>query len=181
MSQLGFYYDIDRCTGCKTCQIACKDVNDNEVGVLFREVLSFENDTFPNTKAYSVSMSCNHCEMPYCLANCPATAISKQEDGRVIIDQEVCIGCQTCVNVCPYGAPSYIPERKVSGKCDLCLALVQNGEQPACVASCLMRAIEWGDISELRSKHSNNADIVGIPSSEQTNPNVTFKLHRSLL
>lgn len=180
MSHVGFYVNTDKCTGCKTCQIACKDVNQNEVGVLFRKVHSFEFGEFPYPKAFELSMSCNHCERPACMANCSTGAIDIDEDGRVLIDQEVCIGCQMCVESCPYGAPQFIPELNVVGKCSFCKTLVDQGEEPACVASCPARALEWGDIDELREKYGTNADVEGVPSSEQTNPSVVINVHRSL-
>ena len=82
----GFYFDMTRCIGCRACQVACKDKNRLEVGTLYRNVKSYTVGTFPNVKSYSYSGSCNHCENPICLANCPTGAISKAEDGTVVQD-----------------------------------------------------------------------------------------------
>ncbi len=181
MSQLGFYYNVDRCSGCKTCQIACKDIHDSPVGVLDRRVSECEAGTFPNPRAFFVSIACNHCADPLCVENCPSGAMHKRsEDGRVLNDPERCLGCRMCVWSCPYGAPSYSEESHRIEKCDLCKDLVERGEQPACVASCLMRAIEFGDVDELRAKYGSNADILGLPDSRKTKPSIVIKPHRTL-
>lgn len=181
MTQYGFYYNVDNCIGCMTCQVACKDTWDLPLGVLARKVHSFEAGTFPTPKAYFVSMSCNHCANPACVENCPTGAHSKSdEDGRVTIDHEVCIQCGTCVSVCPYSAPTLCEEQERIVKCDLCAGLVAQGEEPACVASCMMRVLEWGDIEQLRAAYGENADIQGIPASGQTGPSIVITPHRCL-
>lgn len=128
----GFYFDMTRCIGCRACQVACKDKNRLGVGTLYRGVKSYTVGTFPDVKTYSYSASCNHCEDPICMKNCPVGAIEKAEDGTVIQDQEKCIGCRMCVMSCPYGHPKYFPEKGVSGKCDGCYGIRANG-RPACV------------------------------------------------
>jgi len=88
------------CLGCKTCVIACKDKNDLDVGQNFRRVVEIEggdyinvgNAVAPNVFAYWISISCNHCDNPKCVANCPTGACAKGENGIVAIDQEKCIG-----------------------------------------------------------------------------------------
>lgn len=180
MPQKGFYYNTDNCTGCKTCQVACKDVNNLEAGVLFRQVHELEVGKYPNPKAFNISLACNHCADPRCVKNCPTQAMYKRpEDGIVMHDPDVCIGCRYCTWSCPYGAPKFIEEKGVVGKCTLCLDLVQAGEKPACEASCQMRCIETGDIEELRKKYGDNADMKLLPSSSITNPSIVIKPHRN--
>jgi len=96
----------------------------------------------------------------------------RDEDGVVVVDQDRCAGCKYCVWNCPYGAPQYNEETGKMTKCDTCLDLREKGEEPACVTSCIMRAIEFGPIDELRKKHGANANIKGIPSSSITKPNL---------
>ena len=98
---LGFYFDGNRCSGCKTCIIACKDFKELPVGINFRRVFSMETGTYPTAQAYHYSMACNHCETPACVVNCPSGAMHKGDDGTVQHDDEICIGCQTCVQSCP--------------------------------------------------------------------------------
>ena len=115
---VGFYLDMTRCIGCRACQVVCKDKNRLEVGTLYREAHTYTVGRFPEVQGYSYSASCNHCEDPICLKNCPTGAIYKAEDGTVIQDQGKCIGCRMCVMSCPYGHPKFFPEQGVSGKCD---------------------------------------------------------------
>ena len=175
---VGFYFDMTRCIGCRACQVACKDKNRLEVGTLYRDVKTYTVGTFPDVTSYSYSFGCNHCENPVCLNNCPTGAIYKAEDGTVIQDQSLCIGCRMCVMSCPYGQPQYFEELGVSGKCDGCYGIRQAGGEPACVAGCPNRALAFGDIDELRAEFGGDLDegtIVVLPSPDQTQPNVLIK------
>ena len=175
---VGFYFDMTRCIGCRACQVVCKDKNRLDVGTLYREVHTYSVGEFPGVQAYSYSFGCNHCEDPICLKNCPTGAIYKAEDGTVIQDQSKCIGCRMCVMSCPYGQPKFIEELGVSGKCDGCYGLRQAGGEPACVAGCPNRALEFGDIDELRAKHGEGLDdgtIAVLPSRDETQPHVLIK------
>lgn len=175
---VGFYFDMTRCIGCRACQVACKDKNRLEVGYLYREVNTYTVGAFPDVSSYSYSFSCNHCEDAVCLNNCPTGAIYRAEDGTVIQDQSLCIGCRMCVMSCPYGQPKYFPERGVSGKCDGCYGLRAAGNEPACVAGCPNRALAFGEMDELRAEFGPDLDegsIVVLPSPEETHPNVLIK------
>jgi len=176
MAQLGFYYDMTVCTGCKTCQIACKDKNNLEVGVLFRKVSYFEGGKYPNPWAYPLSVACNHCALPKCVAKCPTGALTKRKsDGVVLHDKEKCIGCQVCIKFCPYKAPQYRAKQEKIGKCDFCVDLIDKGQNPSCVDACLMRALQFGEIGELRKKFGGTADVKGLPDSQITGPSLLIK------
>ncbi|WP_338824996.1 Anaerobic dimethyl sulfoxide reductase chain B [Moorella humiferrea] len=175
MAQMGFYYDMTICIGCKTCQIACKDKNNLEAGVLFRRVHTVEGGKFPHPWFYHISLGCNHCAEAPCIKNCPTGALYKREDGIVMHDREKCIGCRYCTWSCPYGAPQYIASEGKVGKCNLCADLIDKGEPPACVAACMMRALDYGDLEELRRKYGGTADVKGLPSSSLTKPSILIK------
>lgn len=174
MRQLGFYINMMQCSGCKTCEIACKDKNNLEVGTLFRKVSSFEGGKFPNVWSYSLSLACNHCDNAKCMEGCLTDAIYKRKsDGLVIQDRNKCIGCKMCISLCPYDHPQYIEEEGKCGKCDGCVDLVDKGQNPACIDACPMRAIEFGDIEELRKKYGTLADLKVLTNSKITNPSIT--------
>ncbi|MFA9440311.1 DMSO/selenate family reductase complex B subunit [Uliginosibacterium sp. sgz301328] len=186
-TQLGFFIDSSLCSGCKACQVSCKDKNGLEVGRLFRRVSEVRGGGFApngsggyinNVFAYTLSISCNHCSDPICTRNCPTTAMHKrEEDGVVVVDIEKCIGCGYCAWSCPYGAPQMNEEIGRMSKCDLCLDLREQGQDPACVAACPLHAIQYGPIDELRAKYGDVCDARGLPSSEITQPNLVIRLH----
>lgn len=176
MGQLGFYFDMTRCTGCRCCQVACKDKNDLPVGVFFRRVVDFEGGEFPDVWAASLSMSCNHCADPQCAKNCPVAAYSKDpQTGLVLQDTEMCIGCKKCTMSCPYEAPAYNPVDDTVRKCNGCIDWLAHGMQPACVAACSTRALQFGDIDELRERHGARGLTCvtrGLADPELTGPNL---------
>lgn len=176
MARKGFYFDQTRCIGCRTCQVACKDKNDLQVGVVYRRVESYEIGKYPNATIYHVTQTCNHCENPECVRVCPAGAMHVDEaDGTVQHDAEICIGCQNCVNSCPYQVPQYLDDQKISGKCDACFTLRGVGEGNACVTACPMRALDFDDIDELKKKYPNGVnDIAVMPDPSVTNPSLVI-------
>ena len=177
----GFFVDLDHCIGCRTCQVACKDRRDIQTaGARLRRVDSYESGSYPDASIYHVVMSCNHCEDPACVRSCPTGSMFKSDDGTVQHDDEHCIVCRQCTMACPYNAPQYVEERNNIEKCDTCRTLREAGQNPVCVDACPMRAIEYGDIDELKSKHPDAvSDIPAIPSSSITRPNLLVKAHKS--
>jgi anaerobic dimethyl sulfoxide reductase subunit B (iron-sulfur subunit) len=188
MTQLGFYFDMTRCSGCRCCQTACKDVKDLETGVLFRHVDDYDGGTFPDVWAASLSLACNHCEQPQCIAVCPVVAISKDEGtGLVIQDQKMCIICERCVRHCPYEAPKYVPSLMLVGKCDGCIDFVARGEPPACVAACSTRCLRFGELDELRQTYGElggvalTSDLAVLPDSSETRPSLLIATKPQML
>lgn len=187
--QLGFFVDTAKCTGCKTCQLSCKDENDLKVGVNWRRVyeyaggswLQHKDGTFDqNVFTYYTSISCNHCAKPACAGACPTGAMHKRaNDGLVVVNQDVCIGCRYCEMACPYGAPQFDAEKKVMTKCDGCYDRVEAGKMPICIDSCPLRALDFGPIEELRARYGNEADIAPLPDSSLTSPSLVLKANRN--
>ena len=119
-----------------------------------------------------MTVSCNHCESPACVANCPTGAMEKDDEtGIVSVDKEVCIGCGTCANTCPYGAPVIDKEAAVSTKCDLCADRLADGELPACVNACPVKVLTHGDLAELDKQGVKEAPGFTV---EATNPAIRF-------
>lgn len=183
MTKKGFFFNQERCVGCKTCQIACKDKNDLAIGVLFRHVQSFETGVFPTPSSYHFSASCNHCLEPICVQVCPIGAMHvDEEDGTVQPNPSICIGCKYCVDACPYGNPRYIEEAMVVLKCDACQSWRYKGEELACVAACPARALEFGPIDELVTAHPETvSDLPILPSSKKTYPSLLVQPRASAL
>jgi len=185
VTRIGFAVDTSACTGCKTCQAACKDRNGLPVGVLWRRVYevagggwrrdgaAWRHDVF----AYSLSISCNHCEQPICLEVCPASAYSKLPNGIVELDSDRCLGCGACAWACPYGAPQLDPERGVTTKCTLCAEDLAAGRSPACVAACPLRVLEVGDPEELAARFGSPPPPP-LPDPSLTGPALTTRAHR---
>ena len=181
MAQRGFAFVGTRCTGCKTCMLACMDYYDLD-DIRFRTVYEFggggcmldssgrlATDAF----AYYVSIACNHCDKPACAHVCPTTAMHKDpETGLVTVDADKCIGCGYCEMACPYGNPSVDRVAGHSVKCTGCASRVAEGKAPLCVESCPMRALEFGDIDELRSRYGSNASLAPLPVPDHTDPNI---------
>jgi anaerobic dimethyl sulfoxide reductase subunit B (iron-sulfur subunit) len=185
--QLGFYFDANQCTGCKACQVACKDKWDLDVGITWRRVAEFSggawvanaDGTFTQSVfAYYTSLACNHCQSPLCVDVCPAGAMQKREDGIVMIDQNACIGCRYCEWACPYSAPQFDEARGVMTKCNMCYDAVDAGELPTCVAACPSRALMYGELDELRAANGDVAAIAPLPPADITNPSLVIRPHR---
>lgn len=185
MGRLGFYFDMTCCIGCRACQTACKDKNNLDAGILFRRVRTFETGKYPDPGLYHYSGTCSHCEKPKCVTSCPTHAMHKTEDGTVQHDKKKCIGCKFCTWNCPYSVPQFVKELGKVSKCDSCKDLRDKGQNPVCVDACNMRVLEWGDLDELKTKHSQSTrDLPFLPLSTVTNPSLlitprTFALEKN--
>ncbi|HBW1218376.1 4Fe-4S dicluster domain-containing protein, partial [Klebsiella pneumoniae] len=121
-TQYGFFIDSARCTGCKTCELACKDYKNLTPEVSFRRIYEYAGGDWQedngvwqqNVFAYYLSIACNHCEDP------------------------------ACTKVCPSGAPQYNADKGHMTKCDGCHERVAEGKKPICVESCPLRALDFG-------------------------------------
>ena len=187
---LGFYFDNTRCTGCRTCEMACIDYKDLTVGRRFRRVIDYEGGATAlegeaattNAYAYHVSVSCNHCTHPACMHVCPTGAMHSNELGLVSVDNERCIGCGYCTIACPYHAPSIDPDARQSSKCNGCSERVEEGLNPICVEACPLRALEFGEVNELAARHPGcTSQIAPLPSPSHTNPNLLINASAAAL
>jgi len=137
------------CMGCHACEIACKQ--EHGLGVGPRLIKVIEESPF------YLPIYCHHCAKPPCRDACPVEAISREERGIVLIDDELCIGCKSCVEACPFGAMQFDDDREIAVKCDLCYERLKNHEGPACSKACPTRCILWGNIrkvsEEMEGRH----------------------------
>lgn len=177
MARKGFYFDSTKCVDCKTCQVACKKKFNVPKLLNYRIVSGYETGEYPTAKFYSISAACNHCENPACVAACPTGAMFKDEaDGTVQHDDDICIGCQACIQACPYKAPVYLEDEQIVNKCNACIDTREADGATTCEASCGMRAIEFGDFEELKKKHPDAVvEIPCRPDPSLTNPSMIIE------
>ena len=140
--QYRFHFDATKCIGCRCCEVACNEQNNNPSDIKWRRVGEMEGGSFPDTLLLFNSMSCNHCIDPACLIGCPTNSYIKFDNGIVFHDDPSCIGCQYCTWNCPYGVPTYHEERHIVTKCHMCHERLAIGQSPACVQACPSGAIE---------------------------------------
>lgn len=109
-SQMGFLLDQKWCIGCQSCVTGCQMRHRTPDEVQLRKATSFEQQPVGPW----ITVACNHCADPACVSVCPTGATVKREDGIVVHDPEVCIGCQSCIKACPYEHPVYLEKRTAS-------------------------------------------------------------------
>ena len=146
--------DLRRCVGCQSCSVACKSENEVPLGKFRTWVKVIEKGRYPDVSRQFVPMMCNQCEKPICNRNCPVKATYVRPDGIVEINPHRCIGCMYCMASCPYDVRYINPLRKIVRKCNWCAHRLDAGLLPACVETCLGRALIFGDINDPDSEIS---------------------------
>lgn len=140
--------DYEKCTGCRLCELVCAVSHDgvsNPMRSRIR-VMKWEHE------GIYVPMSCQQCEDAPCMNVCPVKAISRDEDMQYVkVDHDVCIGCRSCVAVCPFGAMSFNTKDKKVFKCDLC-----EGD-PQCVRFCDRKAVDFVEAGDVSIDKKRNA------------------------
>jgi formate dehydrogenase iron-sulfur subunit len=168
--QYRFHFNMTKCIGCRSCEIACNEQNGNPTDIRWRRIGEIEGGVYPNTSRHYLSMGCNHCLDADCLKGCPVDAYTKDPvTGIVLHSADACIGCQYCVWNCPYSVPQFNEERGVVGKCDMCHGRLTDGLEPACVNACPEGAIEIEIVDMLawRSDYAL-AESPGMPAAGHT-------------
>ena len=179
--RMGVLVDTTVCIGCRKCEWACKGAHDIDAGSFedynHDEVFEtnrrpdFENRTVVNKyieeddKSRTVKLQCMHCDHPACVSACIVGAISKVENGSVIWDTDLCIGCRYCMVACPFQIPTFEYHKALDPqivKCDFCIDRTNDGKLPACVEICPVEALTYGTREELiieaKKRISNNPD-----------------------
>ncbi|MEE8502001.1 MAG: 4Fe-4S dicluster domain-containing protein [Kiloniellales bacterium] len=171
--RLGLVIDLDTCVGCHACAVACKEWNTGGYpapltdqnpygagasGTWLNRIHSFEVGEGESSRTVYFPRSCLHCEEPACVTVCPTGASYKRaEDGIVLVNEDLCIGCGLCAWACPYGAREYDFGTDVMKKCTMCIDRIYNenleevDRVPACVAVCPVSARHFGDLADPQS------------------------------
>lgn len=142
------YVIAERCTGCKSCEMACAVQHSKD-----KTLLGAISQVPPPQKRLYVEMGqgvkmpvlCRHCEEAPCLNSCITGCLYRDEHGYVRRKKGRCIGCWTCIMTCPFGVVSRDPVQHIAVKCDRCHKL----EVPACVAACPTKALQLVEIDTL--------------------------------
>ena len=171
--RLGLVIDLDICVGCHACAVACKSWNSTGAftplsdttpygseasGTWLNRIHSFEIDDGEGGFTLHFPRSCLHCDNAPCVPVCPTGASYKRaEDGIVLVDEDLCIGCGLCAWACPYAARELDDGEGVMKKCTLCVDRIDNPDldesdrMPACVRTCPTSARSFGDLSDPQS------------------------------
>jgi formate dehydrogenase iron-sulfur subunit len=170
MSKYAMLIDETKCTGCRGCQVACKQWNDLP-GEKTRNTGSYTNPPNLSAKTWNLieyieiasgneigfhflKRACMHCEHPACASVCPVGALYKTAEGPVVYDDGKCIGCRYCMIACPFGIPTFdwnkgLLDQALIRKCNFCVDRLSNGLTPACAKTCPSKAISFGERDKL--------------------------------
>ena len=168
--RMGVLVDTTVCIGCRQCEWACKTAHDlptlpletyedKAPFVTMRRpdetaltvVNRYDNPKQPGTPT-TVKVQCMHCDHPACVSACIVGALSKEENGAVIWDNDKCIGCRYCMVACPFQVPAFEYRKALAPrilKCDFCFERRKTGALPACVEQCPVEALTYGPREEL--------------------------------
>ncbi len=169
MAETAILYDSSKCSGCKGCQVQCKQwnmlpsslvKNGYEFTGTYQSMANLDGDTrllitFGETNGPAGvewafgRKACFHCTEPACMSVCPVGAISKLDSGVVQIDNAKCIGCKYCSTACPFEVPKYRDTVGIINKCTQCTDRVAQGRRPACVTTCPAAALSFGPRADM--------------------------------
>jgi DMSO reductase iron-sulfur subunit len=145
----GFLLDLNRCTGCHACALACSIQNDLGFENSWRRIYTHNPRLRPGVSAFHLSLACLHCADPACMRSCPAAAYSRdRETGAVLLDAGLCIGCRYCHWACPFDAPRFSRQAGTMSKCTFCNDRLQAGKDPACTSLCPTGALKVTEVQE---------------------------------
>lgn len=136
------YVNEQWCLGCHLCEYYCAYANSNEADMVkaLKDVRINPRIQIEERGGISFAVSCRHCGEPLCVKSCITGALSVDADGVVEIDSNKCVGCYTCIMVCPYGAVMPGDDGAIQ-KCELCMKNMAG--QPACVTGCPNKAVVY--------------------------------------
>ena len=184
--QYAFEVDLDSCSGCKACVVACHALNGLEESESWRDVGFIHGGSRFAPYQQTVTSACHHCADPGCLNGCPVLAYEKDPVTGIVrhLDDQ-CIGCQYCVLKCPYDVPKYSERLGIVRKCDMCHQRLGAGEAPACVQSCPTQAIKIVKVSVSVAENAapcvdTSAFLSAAPDPSYTQPTTRYVSRKPL-
>lgn len=143
-NDLTMIYDSALCVGCDACTTICTQTYELTPNTFRTEIVEKEIEG-PEDRKRKVfyKNACLHCKEASCTMACPTGACYKNEEGLVVIDESLCIGCNYCAKNCPFNAISYDKSSGVVEKCTLCADRYSEGLEPLCSTACPTKAIKF--------------------------------------
>ncbi|MBP2654312.1 MAG: bthL [Firmicutes bacterium] len=166
MTRYSMLIDVDKCSACYNCFLACKDEHcgrdsmpiakpQPENGHAWMNIINQERGRYPKVKVATTPVSCMHCDDAPCIAKAKDGAVYQRDDGIVIIDPEKAKNQRELVDACPYGVIFWNAAENIPQKCTMCAHLLDTGwKEPRCVEACPTGALVFGDIEDHTSEIS---------------------------
>lgn len=163
MPRLSIFIDVNKCTGCYNCFLACRDeYYDNAYkgysaaqpldGQFWMQVKEIERGAYPRPKLSYIPVPCMNCKNAPCMAAAKDGAVYRRKDGIVIIDPEKSKGQEAIAAACPYRVIFWNAEKEIPQKCTFCAHRLDEGaREPRCVESCPTEALVFGDLDDPKS------------------------------
>ncbi len=177
--QYAFEVDLDACSGCKACVVACHTLNGLNENETWRKVGTLRSTSSILPIVQHVTTACHHCIDPGCLKGCPVLAYEKDPITGIVrhLDDQ-CFGCKYCLMMCPYEVPQYSASLGIVRKCDMCAGRLEQGEAPACVQACPNHAIKITvvdiDVVESSASIGDQRMLSVAPLDQITKPTTHF-------
>ncbi len=174
MAKYGMVIDNNRCTGCYSCFLACRDehvgnayppitVAQPAAGHKWINVREQERGSFPRVRVSYLPLPCLHCEEATCVSANPEGAVYRREDGIVLIDPVKAVGQREIVSSCPHRVIFWNEAENVPQKCTFCAHLLDEGrKEPRCVEVCPTQALVFGDLADANSAVSKLCETKAI-------------------
>jgi len=154
-ADMEFFVDPHRCIGCHACEHACAECETHK-GHSMIHIEYVERSTSVQT----VPVVCMHCHSPTCADVCPADAIKRSADGRVMTARKPrCIACSNCVLACPFGVPKMMTDLDLMMKCDMCFDRTSTGRKPMCATVCPSEALFFGTREEVELRRRRSRPV----------------------
>jgi Fe-S-cluster-containing dehydrogenase component len=163
-TEMEFFIDPARCIGCQACVHACAECETHKGHSMIH--LEYVDRAI---STQTVPTVCMHCDSPTCADVCPADAIKRSGDGRVMTARKPrCIACSNCVLACPFGVPKMMHGIDLMMKCDMCYDRTSTGRKPMCATVCPSNALYYGTRDEVERLRQRSRPINQFQFGRQT-------------